>query len=74
LVLNETEDEAADQRRLATVFQLLQARPGRNPVLLTIHTRDGETIELGLPTAQLDPTLRERLEEAVGMMEPATAL
>jgi hypothetical protein len=67
LVLHESEDEDADQKRLATVFRLLQEHPGRDDVFLTIKTREGEDVELRLPTAALDEGLRGRLEEAVGM-------
>jgi len=66
LVLNETGDEVADQKRLAAVFRLLQAQPGSDRVLLTIHTGDGNAIELALPTAKLDERLRASLLEAVG--------
>jgi DNA polymerase-3 subunit alpha len=65
LTLTETADEGADQKRLATVFRLLQAQPGTDRVLLTIKTRDGSAIELALPTAQLDEELRQKLTEAV---------
>jgi DNA polymerase-3 subunit alpha len=68
LVLEETEDEAADQRRLAGLFKLLQAKPGNDAVFLTIRTRDQETIELSLPTAALDDELRRQLREAAGLV------
>jgi len=68
LVLNETSDEDADQKRLAAVFRLLQAQPGGDRVLLTIHTRDGAAIELALPTAKLDEGLRVSLQEAVAVV------
>jgi DNA polymerase-3 subunit alpha len=67
LALEETEDETADQRRLAGLFRLLQLHPGDDPVLLTIRTRDGETIELSLPSATLDDDLRRQLQDAVGL-------
>jgi len=63
LVLHETEDEAADQKRLVGLFRLLQDQPGDDPVLLTIRTREGESIDLALPSARLDAALRERLTE-----------
>jgi hypothetical protein len=65
LVLQETEDEAADQRRLAALFRLLQSQPGADTVRLAIHTREGERIDLALPSAQLDEALREKLREAL---------
>ena len=70
LVLNETADEDADQKRLATVFRLLQAQPGTDRVLLTIHTRDGDSIDLALPTAKVDAALSEQLVAAVGSVAP----
>jgi DNA polymerase-3 subunit alpha len=66
LVLEESEDEDGDQRRLAGVFSLLQANPGPDAVQLTIRTRAGETIDLALPSAALDDALQERLRQALG--------
>jgi hypothetical protein len=74
LTLLETDDEDADQKRLATVFRLLQAQPGADRVMLTIQARDGDAIELALPTARLDETLRRQLEEAVGMVAAEAGL
>ena len=65
LVLHESEDENDDQKRLGAVFRLLNDQPGIDKVLLTIRTRTGETIDLALPTARLDDTLRSRLRVAV---------
>ncbi|HEX5139297.1 MAG TPA: OB-fold nucleic acid binding domain-containing protein, partial [Dehalococcoidia bacterium] len=65
LSLKETEDESDDQHRLSTVFRLLQEQPGADKVLLTIHTREGETINLALPTARLDEALCAKLREAL---------
>jgi DNA polymerase-3 subunit alpha len=65
LVLQESADEKDDQRRLSTLFRLLQEQPGPDRVLLTIHTRESETIDLALPSARLDDALRKRLCEAV---------
>jgi hypothetical protein len=65
LVLHESEDETDDQKRLGIVFRLLNDQPGTDKVLLTIRTRTGETIDLALPTARLDDTLRTKLREAV---------
>ena len=66
LLLHEGDDESEDQKRLSTVFNLLQQRPGRDDVFLTIKTREGETVELKLPTASLDEALKAQLEAAVG--------
>jgi hypothetical protein len=68
LVLHEGDDEDADQKCLSTVFRLLQEHPGIDDVFLTIKTRDGEDIELRMPTAALDEELKTQLAEAVGMI------
>ncbi len=65
LVLQESADADADQRRLAEVFRLLQAQPGTDAVFLTVRTRDGEGIELAMPTVRLDEGLRARLAAAI---------
>jgi DNA polymerase-3 subunit alpha len=65
LVLQETTDEAGDQRRLSSVFRLLQEHPGPDSVHLTIRTRTGEEIDLSLPSAGLDDELRGHLLAAV---------
>ena len=74
LVLREGEDETEDQRRLSVVFRLLQENPGSDDVFLTIKTREGENIDLRMPTAALDEGLKSRLEEAVGMVREAQAV
>ena len=74
LVLHEGEDEAGDQKRLSSVFRLLQERPGRDEVYLTIKTREGETVELRMPTAALDEGLKAQLEAAVGMVREPQAV
>jgi hypothetical protein len=65
LNLTESSDEDADQRRLGAVFRLLQSQPGTDTVVLTISTRDGQTVELSLPSATLDETLRVSLQAAL---------
>jgi hypothetical protein len=74
LVLREGNDEAEDQQRLSAVFRLLQDHPGGDDVYLTIKTREGEDIELRMPTATLDEGLRASLEDAVGMVREAQAV
>ena len=71
-MLEESGDEADDQRRLATLFRLLQEQPGADRVLLTIHTRENETIDLALPSARLDDALRKRLCDAVSGVAAVT--
>jgi DNA polymerase III subunit alpha len=65
LELHETPDEEADRKRLASVFRLLQEKPGSDRVTLTIHPRSGTPIDLALPTASLDDALRMSLRAAV---------
>ena len=64
LEMSESEDEDADRTRLASLFRLLQEKPGPERVTLTIHTRGGETIDLALPSTQLDEALRVSLQAA----------
>ncbi len=40
--------------------------------MLTIHTRENETIDLALPSARLDEALRKRLCDTVGGVAAAT--
>ncbi len=60
--MSETADEEADRKRLASLFRLLQEKPGSDRVTLTIRTRTGEAIDLGLPSAQLDEALKASLQ------------
>jgi hypothetical protein len=64
-MLQESEDEESDQRRLAAVFRLLQEHPGKDAVVLTIRSRDGAATELALPAASLDDALRASLQAAL---------
>jgi DNA polymerase-3 subunit alpha len=73
LTLTESPDEDADQRRLASVFKVLQSQPGSDEVYLTINTREGETIDLSLGRARLDDGLRARLEQALSPELAATS-
>ena len=70
LELQESEDEDADQKRLASLFRLLQEQPGPDRVTLTIRTRGGEAINLALPTARLDQSLKASLQSAMGEAAP----
>jgi hypothetical protein len=73
LVLEESGDEAADQARLARLFDLLRANPGGDPVLLTIRTREGEETDLALPSARVDEALETELQSATSGA-PVTAV
>jgi DNA polymerase-3 subunit alpha len=70
LQMEETEDEEGDQKRLAAVFNLLQQRPGADPVYLTIRTRDGDNFDLQLPSAALDEGLKQSLKEILSAPVP----
>ncbi len=71
LVLRESDDEGADQRRLASLFRLIQANPGADKVLLRILGGDGQETELALPGTALSDDLRSQLRE--GVAAPAVA-
>ena len=66
LSLEETENEDADQKRLAELFQLLTEHPGPSPVLLTIRTRSGDSYDMQMPGAALDSELSLTLRRALG--------
>ncbi len=66
LSIDETDNEEADQRRLAELFQVLQEHPGPNPVLLKIHTREGDSYDLQMPGAALDSDLSLTLQRVLG--------
>ena len=66
LSLEETDNEDEDQKRLSELFQVLQQHPGPNPVVLTIHTREGESYDLQMPGAKLDSELSLTLLQILG--------
>ncbi|HXH22631.1 MAG TPA: hypothetical protein VNN10_11425, partial [Dehalococcoidia bacterium] len=73
LVLEESDDEAADQARLARLFDLLRAHAGEDPVVLTIRTREGEEVDLALPSARVDADLEAALLRTLSGQAAAAA-
>jgi DNA polymerase-3 subunit alpha len=60
IAVHETDDEAADRRRLNELVQVLRAIPGDDEVRLTIHTAHDE-VELSLGTALVTDGIEQRL-------------
>ncbi len=50
---------------MAKVFDLLRAAPGDDPVFLTILTREGDEVDMALPSASLEDALVARLQAAI---------
>ena len=63
--LRETEDEAADRERLQRLLVALRAFPGDDEVRLTVHTLDGQSQTVALPSARSCPELTARLAEVL---------
>ena len=63
LELRETEDEDGDRDRLRRLLAALGDYPGDDAVRLTVHTLDGASEQIALPTARDCPELRARLAE-----------
>ena len=61
--LRETEDEDADKDRLQQLLAALRDYPGEDDVRLTIHTLDGGSQRVALPSARACRELTERLTE-----------
>jgi hypothetical protein len=72
--LHETEDAAADRRRLDELVALIERYPGDDLVRLFVHAHDGDRIELSMPPARVCDELRDAgialLAEAAGGAEP----
>ncbi len=66
MALEETEDEAADRARMASLVACLRDFPGDDVVRLRVRQFDGQEIELALPSARACPDLVARLSEVVG--------
>jgi hypothetical protein len=58
--VKETDDEAADRRRLNDLVQQLRAFPGDDEVRLTLHTGHDE-VEMTLPGALVTDGIEQRL-------------
>jgi DNA polymerase-3 subunit alpha len=63
--LRETEDEAADRERLQRLLVALRAFPGDDEVRLTVHTLDGRSQTVALPSARACEELAARLSEVL---------
>ena len=66
IMLDETEDIAADQARLQAIAGALAENEGDDPVLLAIRQTDGQVIEMEMPSASRTPELTKRLDEILG--------
>jgi DNA polymerase-3 subunit alpha len=66
IVLEETDDEDADHERLQALVNTLQEYAGRAAVHLSIRQRDGDQVDLEMPSARYCPELTQRLGEIVG--------
>ncbi len=66
IVLEETDDEAADRARVEAIVACLRNFPGDDPVRLRVLQADGQEITLALPSARKCEDLQTRLAEAVG--------
>ena len=64
--LRETEDEVADRDRLQRLLATLGEFAGDDDVRLTVHTLDGASKQVALPSARACPELLERLSEVLG--------
>jgi DNA polymerase-3 subunit alpha len=56
--LHESDDADEDRRRLDALVALLERHPGGDRVRLFVHARDGDKIELSLPSAIVTEELR----------------
>ena len=65
-VLHESDDDDADRVHLDALVSLLASYPGEDAVRLFIHARDGDRIELTLPSARACEELRAAGVEALG--------
>ena len=65
-VLHESDDDEADRARLDGLVTLLASYPGDDAIRLFIHARDGDRIELTLPSARACEELRAAGVQALG--------
>ena len=66
ITLEETDDADRDHERLQALVETLRDYSGEGAVRLTILQRDGEEIEMELPSARHSVELTQRLGEIVG--------
>jgi DNA polymerase-3 subunit alpha len=66
IVLEETGDSEGDHERLRSLIDALRDFQGEGKVHLAIRQRDGDEVELELPSARYCPELSQRLGEIVG--------
>ncbi len=66
IILEETDDEDSDHDRLRAIVAALGEHAGEDAVVLSIHQRDGEEIDLELPHARRSAELSRALGEILG--------
>ncbi|HUS83127.1 MAG TPA: DNA polymerase III subunit alpha [Dehalococcoidia bacterium] len=66
IAVRETHDEEADRSRLAGLMTALVDFPGSDEVRLIVHMRDGQRVELALPTARACDELCLRVAHLLG--------
>ncbi|HET8945022.1 MAG TPA: DNA polymerase III subunit alpha [Dehalococcoidia bacterium] len=66
IVLEETEDAEGDHERLRALVNTLRDYGGEIGVRLSIRQRDGEEVEMELPSARQCPELTAQLSQIVG--------
>src|SRR5207248_5541497 len=57
-ILHESPDEDADRVRLDALIEVLRQYPGGDDIRLFVHARDGDRIELTMPSARACEELR----------------
>jgi hypothetical protein len=66
ITLEETEDADEDHERLRALVNALREFDGEGSVRLAIRQRDGEEVEMELPSARYCPELTQLLGEIIG--------
>jgi DNA polymerase-3 subunit alpha len=66
IAVRETQDEEADRSRLADLMAALVDFPGGDEVRLIVHMRDGQRVQLALPTARACDELCARVVQLLG--------
>ena len=57
-MLHESPDDDADRARLDALIEVLRQYPGDDDIRLFVHARDGDRIELTMPSARACEDLR----------------